>query len=178
MARRPLDPYVVLGVGREASRQEVARAHRRLAKRHHPDLNPGSEAAARMRRINEAWRILSSPTRRARYDRAHPTGAGTAGRHWASTAPPASASWNAAAGAWATSPRDGGWSAGAAYPGAVPRPDAAWTSRGARATPRSPEAETRRFAETGWAALLAAALLVAIAVAATYAGSATRAVPL
>jgi curved DNA-binding protein CbpA len=63
-----LDPYATLGVPATASRAEAARAHRRLAKRFHPDVNPGPEASERMRRINEAWRILSNPARRARYD--------------------------------------------------------------------------------------------------------------
>jgi curved DNA-binding protein CbpA len=68
MATRTLDPYAALGIPPGASREEAARAHRRLAKAFHPDLNPGPAAADRMRRVNEAWRILSNPTRRARYD--------------------------------------------------------------------------------------------------------------
>ena len=52
-ARRTLDPYSVLGVPRDASALQVARAHRRLAKRHHPDLHEGAaEAAERIRHIN------------------------------------------------------------------------------------------------------------------------------
>ena len=70
---RTLDPYAVLGVSREATPLQVARAHRRLAKRHHPDLHEGAtDAADAMRRINEAWWVLSNPIRRADYDRAHP----------------------------------------------------------------------------------------------------------
>jgi curved DNA-binding protein CbpA len=68
MATTALDPYAALGVPRGASRDEAARAHRRLAKEFHPDLNPGPQSAERMRRVNEAWWILSDPTRRARYD--------------------------------------------------------------------------------------------------------------
>jgi curved DNA-binding protein CbpA len=63
-----LDPYATLGIPAGASRAEAARAHRRLAKRFHPDVNHGPAAAERMRRINEAWRILSDPARRSRYD--------------------------------------------------------------------------------------------------------------
>ena len=71
---RTLDPYAVLGVPREATPLQVARAHRRLAKRHHPDLHEGAtDAADAMRRINEAWWVLSNPIRRADYDRAHPS---------------------------------------------------------------------------------------------------------
>ena len=43
---RTLDPYAVLGVPREATPLQVARAHRRLAKRHHPDLHEGATDAA------------------------------------------------------------------------------------------------------------------------------------
>jgi curved DNA-binding protein CbpA len=68
MAARTLDPYAALGIPAGASRAEAARAHRRLAKQFHPDVNPGHAAADRMRRINEAWRILSNPARRSRYD--------------------------------------------------------------------------------------------------------------
>ena len=68
MAATTLDPYTTLGIPVAASHDEAARAHRRLAKQFHPDLNPGPAAVERMRRINEAWRILSDPGRRARYD--------------------------------------------------------------------------------------------------------------
>ena len=79
-AQRTLDPYAVLGVPRGATPLQVARAHRQLAKQHHPDLHGSTqgaaEAAERMRRINEAWALLSNPASRADYDRAHPS-AGT-----------------------------------------------------------------------------------------------------
>lgn len=68
MAATTLDPYTTLGIPAGASRDEAARAHRRLAKKFHPDVNPGPAAAERMRRINAAWRILSNPARRSRYD--------------------------------------------------------------------------------------------------------------
>jgi molecular chaperone DnaJ len=76
MAAATLDPYATLGIPAGASRAEAGRAHRRLAKEFHPDVNPGPVAADRMRRINAAWRILSDPGRRARYD------AGRAAPHW------------------------------------------------------------------------------------------------
>jgi DnaJ-class molecular chaperone len=64
------DPYAVLGVKRDASQEEIRRAYRKLAKQHHPDLNPGKkEAAARFQAINAANDILSDPEKRARFDR-------------------------------------------------------------------------------------------------------------
>jgi hypothetical protein len=69
-----LDPYVVLGVPRTATLLEIARAYRRLAKRWHPDATgPASgEQARAMARINDAWYTLRDPSRRARWDAAHP----------------------------------------------------------------------------------------------------------
>ena len=64
-----MDFYIVLGLRREASADEVKRAYRRLARRYHPDINPGDErAAAQFDQIVEAFETLSDPTRRARYD--------------------------------------------------------------------------------------------------------------
>ena len=68
MNQTTLEPYATLGVPRGASEREVREAYRRLAKRYHPDLDPTHETGDRMRRINQAWEILSSPTLRARYD--------------------------------------------------------------------------------------------------------------
>lgn len=63
------DPYAILGVPRTATREEIARAYRRLAKRHHPDA--GAPPSPTMARINEAWYVLGSTTRRARWDAEH-----------------------------------------------------------------------------------------------------------
>jgi DnaJ-class molecular chaperone len=72
------DPYAILGLKRDASQEEVRRAYRKLAKQHHPDLNPGKkDAAARFQAINAANDILSDPEKRARYDRGEIDASGT-----------------------------------------------------------------------------------------------------
>lgn len=73
MSRRR-DHYQVLGVSRSATTTELHRAHRALVRRYHPDALTGAddatraEAARRIREVNEAWRELRDPERRARYD--------------------------------------------------------------------------------------------------------------
>ena len=57
-----MDPYKVLGVAPGASEEEIKRAHRTLAKKYHPDTNPGNAAAAeKMNEINAAYDILTKP---------------------------------------------------------------------------------------------------------------------
>lgn len=64
-----LDYYRLLGIPPDADQQRIRSAYRSLAKRFHPDTNRGSEAAAELfRQVNNAYRILADPTRRARYD--------------------------------------------------------------------------------------------------------------
>ncbi|MER7817364.1 DnaJ C-terminal domain-containing protein [Streptomyces sp. NPDC096153] len=63
------DYYDVLGVGRGASPDEIQAAFRKLARRHHPDVNKEPEAEERFREINEAYGVLSDPDTRRRYDR-------------------------------------------------------------------------------------------------------------
>ena len=67
----PLDPYSVLGVRPAASILEIARARRRLARRYHPDVSDQAAATVRMKQINAAWELLSDPSARAAWDRAH-----------------------------------------------------------------------------------------------------------
>jgi hypothetical protein len=60
-------PYEVLGVAPEASFDEIQRAYRLLALRHHPDVAPDADPAT-MAAINDAWSVLSDPSRRAIHD--------------------------------------------------------------------------------------------------------------
>ena len=56
------DPYKVLGVTPDASDEEIKRAYRRLAKKYHPDLNPGNQEAARkMQEVNQAYEQIKNP---------------------------------------------------------------------------------------------------------------------
>src|SRR5512146_1431196 len=64
------DLYQLLGVARDASREENALAWRRRAREEHPDARHGDDgAAARFRALAEAWQVLGDPSRRAAYDR-------------------------------------------------------------------------------------------------------------
>lgn len=66
-----VDFYLVLGLERTASSGDIKRAYRRLARRYHPDINPGDRlAAAEFRRIAEAYETLIEPDRRRQYDTA------------------------------------------------------------------------------------------------------------
>ena len=57
-----MDPYKVLGVSPDASDDEIKRAYRKLAKKYHPDLNPGDEEAARkMQEVNAAYEAIKNP---------------------------------------------------------------------------------------------------------------------
>ncbi|MBN2462742.1 MAG: J domain-containing protein [Dehalococcoidia bacterium] len=63
------DYYSILGVGRSAPEKEIKQAYRRLARKYHPDVNPGDKAAeTKFKEINEAYEVLSDPEKRKKYD--------------------------------------------------------------------------------------------------------------
>ncbi|MFW6074196.1 MAG: DnaJ C-terminal domain-containing protein [Chloroflexota bacterium] len=63
------DYYTTLGVSRNADQDEIRKAYRRLARKHHPDVNKDPDAAEQFKAINEAYQVLSDPEKRQRYDR-------------------------------------------------------------------------------------------------------------
>ncbi|BFM41319.1 molecular chaperone DnaJ [Synechocystis sp. LKSZ1] len=78
----PGDYYETLGVARDANKEDIKRAFRRLARKYHPDVNKEPGAEEKFKEINRAYEVLSEPETRERYDRfgeAGVSGAGAAG---------------------------------------------------------------------------------------------------
>ncbi len=76
------DPYEVLGVDKSASADEIKKAYRKQAIKHHPDKNPGDKAAEEhFKEAASAYEILSDPEKKARYDRFGHAGRGMGGTH-------------------------------------------------------------------------------------------------
>src|SRR5579871_1208834 len=64
-----IDYYKVLGVNKDASADDIKAAYRKLARKHHPDLNPNDkEANKKFQQLNEANEVLSDPDKRKKYD--------------------------------------------------------------------------------------------------------------
>src|SRR6184192_3238529 len=63
------DYYSTLGVAKTANEKEIKQAFRKLARKHHPDVNPGDKAAeSKFKEINEAYEVLGDPPKRKKYD--------------------------------------------------------------------------------------------------------------
>ena len=64
-----IDYYKILGVDKNATQEKIKKAYRKLARKHHPDLNPNDRnAKANFQQINEANEVLSDPEKRKKYD--------------------------------------------------------------------------------------------------------------
>src|SRR6266849_5774824 len=90
------DYYTVLGVARTATEKDIKTAYRKLARKHHPDVNPGDKKSENLfKEIGEAYSVLSDPEKRKKYDRwghnwekieqAQASGAGRAGTRYSSS---------------------------------------------------------------------------------------------
>jgi DnaJ-class molecular chaperone len=72
------DPYTTLGVKKDATQDDIQKAYRRLAKKLHPDLNPGNKIAEeKFKEVSAAYDLLSDPEKRARFDRGEIDASGT-----------------------------------------------------------------------------------------------------
>jgi DnaJ-class molecular chaperone len=72
------DPYTTLGVKKDATQDDIQKAYRRLAKKLHPDLNPGNKKAEdKFKEVSAAYNLLSDPDKRTRFDRGEIDASGT-----------------------------------------------------------------------------------------------------
>lgn len=80
------DYYAILGIKKNASADEIKRAYRQLARKYHPDMNPGDvRAETRFKEIGEAYEVLSDPDKRSKYDRF--------GQYWKQAGTAGAAGW-------------------------------------------------------------------------------------
>ena len=78
----PRDYYEVLGVSKDATPEQIKKAYRKLAQKHHPDKNPGDkQAESQFKEVNEANEVLSDPKKRQMYDQYGHAGPGAGGFH-------------------------------------------------------------------------------------------------
>ncbi len=69
MAEQKRDYYEVLGISKGASAEEIKKAYKKMARKYHPDLNPGDKTAEeKFKEVNEAYEVLNDPEKKARYD--------------------------------------------------------------------------------------------------------------
>ena len=70
------DYYETLGIGKDASREQIKKAYKKLAKKYHPDLNKDSDAEKKFKELSEAAAVLSDPQKRQQYDQSGTAGPG------------------------------------------------------------------------------------------------------
>lgn len=99
------DPYKALQVDPEAEHEVIVAAYRRLARKYHPDVTPGPQAAARMAMINAAWELIGEPDRRAAFDRERAVRSAMGRRAADRSGSPGPASPSGAGGSGASRPR-------------------------------------------------------------------------
>ncbi len=144
------DLYKTLQVDPQAEPEVIRAAYRRLARKYHPDLSDGEEAAQRMAAINRAWEVLRDPGLRARYDQERggdplgdprwmasssgPREAAPSAGHWQATrggrwqAPQDGGRWQAPSGQQRASTFDPRWGWGEVGPRPAERVSRDWTS--------------------------------------------------
>jgi hypothetical protein len=151
------DPYRVLGVRRDASSAELARAYRQQAKRVHPDLH-GPDASRQMRDLNRSWHILSDPDRRRAWDISH--AARPPGTHWPAGARRPEAPAGAEMATASTRASASAWEA-ARHATVPPGPDRVRVAEGWPRRPEPPPAPAG-VRDSGWLAAAVAGVLVVV----------------